>query len=539
MVSIPAVRKHPETFEDEIRAQYQDMDPQPYTEVLPSQSGYDQALKAANKRLDIYRKDPHYAQCPDNADIFDLDVVAHRYPDPVPRDTNKDGAPDHAHWVVTDLTEFAGLWQPRRIDWKAVLTSDPPQIPNSGDPQKHDAQVTLVEQLHSVRLSDVTAPDARFRLGFANTPIPMGLWQQKSGCNFAAPPADTISSDKFKGEARPAWFDAVSAQPSAPVYSALPGQVLFDMICINCHGPNADSLGRQADTLQNLTGGTARVANFRFGLFNPSSIDDPYDKPDLGPQLNRVRVFGAVAQADVTADDWGARYLSWMALGGTGVQIPQIILQQVARTNVLGETRPKILEPADGVSANRLQVAQVACSKVLGWGLPFDLNSPRHVDRQGSELITTNGDAELWATLCSLHNTPPMTVLNFGGATQPDLNHARITPAFYPIANYSADALVGDQRGQVVTGIKPGNTFPWCVDRAEAAISVSDLESFAAANNVPLCPANWSKVADEEARQRWVNRGAINAGLSVFTYLDRFIKGEIPHLTYDQCENRK
>jgi len=543
MVSIPAVRKHPESFEDQTRPDLQDMDPQPYAEIRQGEKGYDQALKDAKRRLDLYRNNAHFAACPDNTDIFDPDVVAHRYPDPTPRDTNDDGVPDHAHWVVTDLTEFAGVWQPRRTDWKSILTSDPPAVPPvANDPggAKHDAQVAIIEQLHSVSLADVKAPSARFPAGFANTPFAMGLWQQKAGCNFNSPPTDTMSSDKFKGDSRPVWFDQIQPpQPAAPVYSALPGQLLFDMICINCHGPNADSLGRQADTLQNLTGGTARVANFRFGLFNSSLIDDPYDKPDLGPQLNRQRVFGSVAEGATTVDDWGARYLAWMALGGTGVEIPQIILQQVARTSVLGETRKKVLEPQDGVSANMLQVAQVACSKVFGWGLPFALDGSRHLDRTASELITSNGDAELWTTLCNLNNTPPVAVLNFGGASHPDLYHARVTPAFYPISNYPADAPVGDQRGQVVAGIKSDNTFPWCIDRAQPAINASELEAFALANNVPLCPTSWIKAEDEEARQRWIDRGAINAGLSVFVYLDKFIKGEISHVTYDQCESRK
>jgi len=533
MVSIPAVRKDLETFEDQTDPRYQDMNPQPYAEVLPGEGGYNEALKAANVRLASYRNNPHYAECPDNSDIFYVDSTLTTADNTVltPRDTNNDGVPDHANWVSTDLTEFPGLWQPRRVDWKKYLTVDPSDIPSAGSDAKTLVMATLVEQLQSARLSDVAA--------FANTPFPMGLWQQKPGCNFSAPPADTMSSDKFKGAARPAWFDEIPAQPDAPVYSALPGQVLFDMICINCHGPNADSLGRQADTLQNLTGGAARVANFRFGLFNPTPQNDPYDKPDLGPQLNRERVFGPVAQGDLTADDWGARYLAWMALGGTGVHIPDVILQQVARTNVLGATRSKTLEPADGASANMLQVAQVACSKVLGWGRPYILSSPRHINRAFSELIPTNGDAELWTTLCSLHNTPPVTVVSFFGASSL-AGDPKVLQAFYPISDYPADAPVGDQYGQVVTGIQPNNTMPWCLDRfLPDTVSLADLQALAAEKNLPLCPVSWSRVEDLDARQRWINRGAINAGLSVFTYLNKFIKGELSHVTYDQCENRQ
>ena len=529
MVSIPAARKHPEISEQQQDPTFQDPEPQPYTEVLPGASGYDDAVTAANKRLAQYRSNKHYSQCPDNTDIFDPDLGTKRNLTGIPWDTNHDGVPDHANWVITDLTEFAGLWQPRRIDWKAVLTSEPPVIPkiDNDDGTLQAAQAVLVEQLHSVHLSDVA--------DFANKPFPMGLWEQKPNCDFSN--EDTMSSAKFQGDARPAWFDAVPSMPDAPVYSVLPGQALFDMICINCHGPNADSLGRQADTLQNLTGGTARVANFRFGLFNPTPQDDPYDNPDMGPQLNRQRVFGPAAQPGLTVDDWGARYLSWMALGGTGVKIPSIILQQVARTSVLGQSRAKPLN--ETTDANMLQVAQSACAKSLGWVRPFNLLSPRGIDRSNSELINTNGDAELWVTLCGLHNPPPVTVLTFQG------KGLSMTPvvssAFYPIGNYPADAPVGDQHGQIVTGIQSGNTMPWCLDRVEATITPEQIDAFAAANNVPVCPPAWSKPdnGDLDAQQQWINRGAINAGLAVFTYLDKYIKGDLNHVTYDQCENRQ
>jgi len=34
---------------------------------------------------------------------------------------------------------------------------------------------------------------------------------------------------------------------------------VYDMICINCHGPKMDSKGRQADTTQTVTGGGSRA----------------------------------------------------------------------------------------------------------------------------------------------------------------------------------------------------------------------------------------------------------------------------------------
>ncbi|HWZ88759.1 MAG TPA: hypothetical protein VNW92_07910, partial [Polyangiaceae bacterium] len=318
------------------------------------------------------------------------------------------------------------------------------------------------------------------------------------------------------------------------------------MICINCHGPNADSLGRQADTLQNLTGGVARVANFRYGLFNPALLDDPYDKPDLGALTNRQRVFGSVATDSVSVDDWGSRYLSWMALGGTGITIPQIILDQVARTDVGGVIRnPRF---SDDLSANMLQVAQLACRAVLAQGLKFDVRQAKPELNGYSPLIVKNGDAELWTQLCSLHNSGrvhkilvslvPFNVIvesAFFPATPCDENGQ-------PASCYPADANVGDERGRIVTGLHPENSFPWCLDPYTSGASVDELNAFAAQNAVngtplPICPPSWASTAEDvDAEVAWENRGAINAGLSVFKFLDKFIKGEIKHIGYDQCD---
>lgn len=550
MTSIPSVRKHTNLVENFTRSskldsqlEGQDDDPQPYTEVSPDDARYDAALVAAKIRVDAFRKDARYALCPDNSDIFDPEVSAGRFPSP--RDINDDGVPDHPNWVVTDLTGQPGLWEPRRTDWKDVLSKDPPTFPPiTNDPNglKLAAQKVLVEQLKSVHLSDVS--------DFTTKPFPMGLWQQKAGCKFEA--IDKVSSSKFSGMARPSWFDEVVPAPSpdAPVFSVLPGQAIYDMICINCHGPNADSLGRQADTLQNLTGGAARVANFRFGLFNPGSFDTPYDKPDLGLQTNRTRVFGSVAGNGTSVDDWGGRYLAWMALGGTGIQIPSVILQQVARTDVLGLVRGRPLVDQGDVSANMLQVAQAACDSVLGFGLPFRLQDSRRVDRSLSSLIVKNGDAELWSQVCGLHNPQPLHRIYFTDTHPPlEKGKANVLAEFDPVVGcdasgqpsgcYPANAPIGDQFGRIVDGLHEGNSFPWCLSRSVPDVSV--LEAFAAENAVdgkplPICPLGIGVAEDLDAMVRWKNRGAINAGLAVDTFLDQFITGKVPHILYDQCE---
>lgn len=551
MTSIPAVRKSPNLPESFTRSavhgheiEGQDLDPQPYKEVLPHDPKYAAAVTAASKRLAAFRADARYNSCPDSTDIMDPDVSSGRYP--APRDLDDDGVPDHPNWVVTDLTGQPGLWEPRRTDWKDIIFKQPPSFPpfeNDSSGVKRRAQEVIVEQLHSVHLSDVQS--------FATKPFPMGLWLPKPGCNFSA--VDKLSSSKFSGAARPAWFDELppTANPDAPVFSVLPGQAIYDMICINCHGPNADSLGRQADTLQNLTGGSARVANFRYGLFNPGLFNNPYDKPDLGLQTNRARVFGAAASAEATVDDWGSRYLAWMALGGTGVTIPTAILQQVARTDVLGAIRAKVLVGQGDVSANMLQVAQAACFATLGWGRPFNLESNRQVNRRASSLIIENGDAELWSTVCGLKNPHPLHRIFFTNVTNGiNIGTAQVLEEFDPVVGcdadgqpsgcYPADALVGDQLGRIVVGLHADNTYPWCLSRS-AVQDIAQLEAFAAANPVdgkplPICPLAVGVVEDLDALERWQNRGAINAGLVVSTFLDQFVSGKAPHVLYDQCE---
>ena len=112
----------------------------------------------------------------------------------------------------------------------------------------------------------------------------------------------------------------------SPVYSELPGAAVFNMICINCHGAQADSKGRMADVLLTMTGGDARVANLRDGLFGP--VDHPGG--------NRERVFKDAAKSGLTTDDVGSRYMAWMALGGTQRAIPSSVLAIVSNTQVFG-----------------------------------------------------------------------------------------------------------------------------------------------------------------------------------------------------------
>jgi len=548
MVSIPAERKHPELSESCVDSTCQDIEPQPYVEVLPGAPGYAAALNAAKKRLTTFTSDPENKRCIDTSDIVDPAVLAG--PFSRPRDIAykdfpaRDGVPDRAHWVVTDLSERAGLWTPRRDDWKKVLIDHeyPPLAP-TGDPKAFAAQKAIVELLGSRHLSDVQA--------FANTKFPLALWKNKPGCKLDS--ERTVKS--YQAAEKPVWFEKANPDPEARVFQVHPGQAVFDMICNNCHGPNADSLGRQADLLQTMTGGRSRVANFRSGLFNPSAQDDPYDKPDLGLQVNRTRVFGPYATSAVSPEDWGARYLAWMALGGTLVEIPKLVLDQVSITGNAGLVRTT---PLPAVGANMLQVAQGACLAVQGYGSEA-LSPPVFHFRERSlthnPLIALNGDQELWRQTCALAN--PLIVraiaplVGNGGSLKDEGTISAFATKVcdsqgQPAPCYPMNAVVGDQHGETVTGLDPAqNTFAWCVSRSFGAISEDALQAFAQANlfngkPLPICPASWEAgvaAVDHLAESKvWADRGAINAGFLVFDFLNKFIKGEMGHVQYNQCE---
>jgi mono/diheme cytochrome c family protein len=570
MVSIPAVIKHPERDQNATFSTnpsliaLMDTEPQPYVEVMPGEAGYARALADAETRLTAYHSGERYSLCL-QSDIIDPGVTSTG--DPVPQDatvrdpTNParviypaDGVPNLPFWAVSDLTNVPGDWYPRRSDWEDVFIGGIFPAPLSTG-QK--ALAALERQKDVVRLlQNVTlTPSLR---SLATTEVPFGLWQEKPGCDFSSVPkvAD------FTPEQRPAWMNSATPPPdAAPVYMESPGAAIFNMICINCHGPNADAKGRLADSIADMTGGTARVANLRDGIFGPPGM----------PGSARERVFGEVASPpDVTADDWGGRYMAWMALGGTQRILPPSLLNLVGRTPVLGEARTRL--EAQG-TANMLATAQELCRNVLpyvGDSVGFGLDGA--VKSTELSLISKNGDAELWKRLCNLGNDQIVRVvapqhnwitLGFAGMS--------IVPAlsFFYAAGYPSDAPVLDDHGRVQSSLTPDNLFPWCIEKPpapdqQAASDALMLAQYGSGTPLPYCPdALFTREASGKATyqlvesqccvdgtcdqepaynqnqcdiSRWSARGAINAGFSVFLYLDQIARGATPKLQYNECE---
>ncbi|MGA2447648.1 MAG: hypothetical protein ABTD50_03110 [Polyangiaceae bacterium] len=593
MTSIPAVRTDPQVPE---YAKNSDNLPQPYVEVPPGAPGYDQAAAAAQQRLAILHTGSNpfvpqtltfsqYSYCPDTSDILDPAVELNPTCHPVPTagtvsidgvDLRLSDVPDHAHWVITDLTQVAGPYSPRRADWPDVLISQsfPPPDVTCSEQSVADAQKDQTEVELAVNILQTTTLDQVRDFATANTP--MGLWQAKPDCDLTSQP--TVAS--FTGTGRPQWMDnpAANASPSSPVYAETPGAAVFNMICTNCHGPLADAQGRLADNLLVMTGGTARVADLRDGLFGP--VQDP--------GTNRQEAFGTLpsgidagAWAGLSADDRGARYLAWMASGGTEVTIPQPILQIVGATTVLGQTRTL---PNGTVTANMLSVAKALClsllfsnmnpSVILGSRLPtggnklvvdanwFTLDSTGGHLADDPELIASNGDAELWLHVCSAGNPAPVRAVHgtgdteFAGAISVDVdNQGRLfSEDLYPAdpTFYGANP-VGDERGNTTQGgLTSDNYRPWCyrasssplsqqpqcppsIDDGQGGIAEGVGRDFSLESGQGLSCTNqcWGP----DAADRWATRGAINAGLAVFLYLDGVAKGTIQRLPdYTNCE---
>jgi mono/diheme cytochrome c family protein len=556
MVSIPALATDtsmdlnavpdPTTGELPANANYLS---EPYTEIKPGDPQFDTAKQVAVARLASYHAGRRYTYCPDTSDILDpliteavnsgLTVPTTNGPIADPTDPTGNtiwipdmGIPLRPHWVVTDDTDVPGPWSPRRADWAQALL----QFQNVGsgvDPDDIEQVTNVIVALKSVKLSD----DVRTAL---LTEAPFGLWVPENDCNFTNVP--TVADLQTNPATEPDWLKILNTQPtppkqSTPVYTLSPGEAIFSTICFNCHGTQADSKGLVADEVTLLTGGDARVANLRDGLLGPLT----------SPGANRAAVFqdGATALANgVTADDVGARYLAWMALGGTTKHLPLAVLNQVSKTHVLGAGRGPNLSQTGSPDMLRLGLElclQLAASddrRVTAIDVQSLVTGQTHYidwtqQSQQPGLIGSNGDAEMWMRLCSLDNRPIVRKI---------VKNATGTVAegyfLYWGDNYPSNAPVMDHHGNIVNGITSDNLFPMCSgDASIAGVPPCPAQVVAPSNQLSVVPNGpFSDFVDAKA---WAARGAINGALAVFLYLDQVERGKLqPQAPYNQCEKR-
>jgi mono/diheme cytochrome c family protein len=543
-------------------------DAQPYVEVLPDDPGYDLAVQATKERLDQYHTGHRYSYCVDTTDIIDpyiTDQVDRGVP--VVLDTKNVydpknpmklvmpsivGVPIKPHWVVTDTTDAPGDWLPRRPDWSdAVIMQKVSGASPTLGPSDLETLTDVVSSLKDLKLTQ----DVRTAL---TTSVPYGLWTVKPGCDFTGIP----TAGSFQGANRPDWMQRLDTPPpdSAPVYMMTAGEAIFKSVCFNCHGLKADSNGLLADEIALMTGGDARVANFRDGILGPLAT----------PGVNRMKVFGdAASSIGLTADDAAARYMAWMALGGTNRNLPRALLQLVSNVPVFGNHRNHI---DAGGNPNMLQLGFQLCEGIMTStqnvsGLTLDtLFGKGYIDwGKQTALVDKAGDAELWLKLCSLNNRPVVHVPSFqvsadtGNATLGGIDGTSLY--WGDGGHYPAGAPVLDQHGHLQQGITADNTFPMCVQLPSDPTTAAAIDKFLKANPIggpsgpvmPYCPPGlfadgnkltamyvsdngMSGTAYPDAK-KWAARGAINAGAAVFLYLDQLERGQIkPTPLYTQCD---
>src|SRR5450631_3815996 len=558
MVSIPSRSKDPTHVQNALPVggsfpSYANTDPQPYEEVHPGDSDYDVTVATAAVRLQQYHDiGLRYGFCPTTytQDIIDpiiqaevdtnVPVQTHLSDFKSPTDPNliimPPLTPVSPHYITFDDTDPAGAWFPRRPDWASALVN--PDIPSfiASETKSDNLQPDAAEDLTNVMtaLENVTLTgDIRDEL---TRPYPFGLWDTTvPGCDFNNVP----TVDSFTGADQPQWIAATAPPASAPVYVASAGAAIFTSVCFNCYGINADSKGLLADEITNLTGGDARVADLRDGLLGPTSA----------PGTARDDVFGVAASTlGITTDDLTGRYIAWMTLGGTQKHLPQDVLAEVSATPVLGQQRnhisivgtPDMLRLGLSlceqiVSADPAEETQFSLSNLIAHG---------RMDWSGKTgLIDTNGDAEMWLRLCNLGNRPVVRVADGGtwtAATVPgdwNLTKYRLYWASDPsgVDYYGANPVM-DHLGNLQNGITAQNLFPLCVLKPSDATQLQYATSALQANPVlrknviPFCPDGFVQTShklsidpdtgDNTDGRKWAARGAINAALAVFLYLN-------------------
>jgi mono/diheme cytochrome c family protein len=577
MVSIAAERLNPEIPEDFIpgagapSSVGTDVNPQPYREITQGDAKYAKAEADAQTRLKRFHdgyaygdaggdlKFSRYAYCHDTSNIQDpwVTLQDQEHLAPPDQDTYMNGVltmpsvgtPRRAHWVVTDATEpKVSGWNPRRDDWQNVLinhcfcnekkaeckTADGKvnkayECVGSDDEskRKNQSKQRVIEILNP---TDPAAPGVHWSdelKQYAESEIPFGIWQEKAGCDYSAQP----TAGSFAGADRPAWMDVRPVPPpTAHVYKTTPGAAVFGMICVNCHGPEANSLGRMADTIVTMTGGSTRVANLREGLFG-------------GAGANRSSVFGKAATANTTGEDWAARYLTWMAMGGTTKLLPLAVIRVVANTQALGVKRRGSTTLAD---PNMLETAKHLCSYILprlDAGLRFDPTTASfNYEQAVVPVVASNGDLALWKRLCVMGQPAPLRILL---ATEEGATGIAFTPTqIANPANYPSDAPVGNHLGKVESGVQSGNQLPWCWVATASGLAAARAyahEHAVDGRDLPECPtgyqtSDWTpNVLTTEQKEGWAERGAINAGMAVFMYLDALGKGAKPRAAYNDC----
>lgn len=530
---------------------------QPFEEVSVGDDDYEYWRRAAEERVAAFSESPRYEAGPSSElDIVDPSLrtgAGNALPETEGEENEQYvytlAVPRRANWFVTDRTEPPGEWAPRGAGWLGAIGEDERVLPRDED----EAQTWAL-------LDEVRASDEAALREYALRDVPFALWDERGkACEF--PPSVRMVAS-FGAEERPRWMRGIPGHrpaESGHVYTISPGAQVYAQLCQSCHASEADASNRLAATIAELTGGTVRVASLRHGLFGP------VPGGTAGAPRNIDRVFGSAplprpfdgAEAPSGAVDRAARYLVWMALGGTQQSIPRQLAELVSSNVVLGELRGGTKQLVFG-TPNMLDAVKSLCGELLPESSKeFDIDLGAFITpefsmqtQHTSALIYSNGDAELWEKLCMHDNPLPLRVLTLStlGTDSYEIelkNEERAQAPRYELFKRSGypPGPVGDHNGRVQPSLTSLNLAPWCI-RAEPSLK-DVLDSDWAARHgegsvPPYCPGAATQESNRlsaEDVEAWKKRGAINAGLSAFYYLDALSRGEKqPTPDFDRCD---
>ncbi len=259
--------------------------------------------------------------------------------------------PPDVRWIAEDFTDKVP-YEPRNTAWKTSIGSGP---------------------FEYLTRYPITSQHAQL----AHQRFPTNFWRPKPGCDFESRPRPaTIERWMVDDLGEP-------IQPWGELYESTPGATVFQGICANCHGRAGDGQSGAAKTLVALNG--ARVANLVSGLFGRSSTGEGHYK-----------MFDAEL-----GEHGAARYLTWMAAGGTPVKFSEAFMQawvKYGEVDIDFSSEPKDWERW---GANMLGAARGACDLIrVG---KFGTGS---AEPNGGNILAIGGTT-MWTRICTLDN--PLT----------------------------------------------------------------------------------------------------------------------------------
>jgi mono/diheme cytochrome c family protein len=292
-------------------------------------------------------------------------------------------------WVLEDTTERYP-YVPRNIDWKTKLDD-------------------------WIRAEEVTSEHE----ALAKKAYAQGFFLP--GCAFPgdAPEPDTVEQWMINpGTGRP-------LRPWSAIYWANPGEHIYAGICSNCHGIYGDAQTGASRALRATSG--ARVASFVDGLFGPR----------WAPSENLATFHGPAAGEDDLGPDGAAKYLVWMATGGTTVSFGRTPEEERTFFNVFVNNRivtavPIPLDLATAKAAfkrsraNMLGVARAACDEIRTDAHRFGASYDAAAASGSWSLILSNAVAPefgvpMWRDVCTLRN-PLTDGLRAADASSPEVD---------------------------------------------------------------------------------------------------------------------